>query len=620
MKGMLPATISLRPHRFVGYWGSGLPSELTQRFNRLLEQVQVAPFCVRSGDAINLGQKTSFTLGWEVAYLELEQVPPLPKTEEREMIAAGSVAGLLSNGQGDELLDAWVCLQSNHPNHQLTLGRNSFGRFPLYWLQSGTVLWFASHLQLLVPLCPEPSIQVAALYGYSCFSYVPTPLTPIAAIAALPAGTEQTWELDRETGQIRRSATRSLPSWTYALEQIDQEQEAIDSLQRLLKQAITRQIGDLGRDPVGVFLSGGLDSAIVAALLVQAGVSVRAYTLEFGSAGISEVPYAAQVAQFLQIPLIRVKVTPQQVRKALIPTVRALDLPFGDGVTVPLFLLAEAASQEVRVVFNGEGGDQLFAGWTNKPMIAASLYKGLTSIPEADLLMQQYLQTFHRLYGYESQVFQSAFREQLMTVPVQSWLTSALDGCEDHPFLDRLRRANLILKGAQNIQPRATYLAAAHGLQLRSPFCDPTLAQWTFQIAGSLFLQGSCEKYILKRAVENWLPAEVVWRSKRGMGVPLTNWCQKGLWSDLGHWLNPGRLRQEGIWQPNLATRIVMGQLGMIQGRRIGEILWLLLIWQVWRETIAGQKTSADTWDHPFWCPRSIAVPSLRWYQRTRSG
>ena len=171
-----------------------------------------------------------------------------------------------------------------------------------------------------------------------------------------------------------------------------------------------------------------------------------------------------------------------------------------------------------------------------------------------------------------------------------------------------------MLKGAQNIQPRATSLAWAHGLQVRSPFCDLALAQWTFRLSGRLCLHNACEKYILKRAVTTWLPPEIVWRAKRGMGVPLNVWCFQHFWSSLGNWLHPQRLQAEGLWQDDLPTRIVSGQLGGIQGRRIGEILWLLVMWQLWREQVLGDSRPQPfsyayrvrSFQQPFWLPRQL--------------
>jgi asparagine synthase (glutamine-hydrolysing) len=485
--------------------------------------------------------------------------------------------------------DCWARLQDNG----LILGREPFGKAPLYWLELESTIWFGSHLRLLLPLIPQPEIDSAGLYSYSCFSYVPTPLTPVRAIQSVPAGVELSWAV----GAIV-PATIGKFQWQQAPTQVTDEKVAVAQLQALLQSAVQRQIQDLPDRPVGVLLSGGLDSSIAAALLVQNGVKVRAYTLDFGSAGISEQPYAEQVAAHLQIPLVKVPVNSKLARQYLQATSRALDSPYGDGVTVPLYLLNQAARQDVSVVFNGEGGDQLFGGWTNKPLIAASVYGESTD------LIKPYLQTFHRLYGSEDRSFQPQLMAQLHSLNPVDWIGDALDPADAPELLHRLRRASLMLKGAQNIHPRATNLASWHGLKVRSIFCDLPLATWTFSVSGTLHLQGACEKYILKRAVENILPAEIVWRTKRGMGVPLSNWLLEELWSDLGQWLNPQVLQQAGCWQPDLASRLASGKFGgSIQGRRIGEILWLVIMWEQWRIEVLGAQPTGWSWSHPFWIP-----------------
>lgn len=567
------AGVATYPEQFVGYWGCGNKATLSP----MLEM------------ACQVGGTNSCTLSYPTADGTLIEL---------------SAAGGQSHQHNNTSSDAWVRIEGNC----LTLGRQAFGRVTLYWMQIEQVIWFASRLQLLLHLV-APKVSIPALYGYSCFSYVPTPLTPIEQIAALPAGTEQTWIQD--AGSLLTPQSQCLLEWVEEPHQIYNEQDAIAQLQILLKASVARQIADLDNATVGVSLSGGLDSSIIAALLVQAGVKVRAYTLDFGNSGIPEYSYAEQVAQWLNIPLVKVDATPKQIQSALLPTIKALDLPFGDGVTVPLFLLNQAASQDTQIVFNGEGGDQLFAGWTNKPLIAASIYQAES---DGKSFEYHYLRTFHRLWGYETQVFQPDVYAQVQHLQPQDWLSSALDSTATRSLLHRLRRASLMLKGAQNIQPRATNLAFAHGLQVRSPFCDLPLAQWTFQLSGELCLQGACEKYILKRAVEPWLPPEIVWRQKRGMGVPLTSWCLNEWWRSLGIWLNPGMLQAEGRWQSDLASRIASGKLGgTIQGRRIGEILWLLIVWQLWRSHVLGEPAEKFSGNHPFWLPRYVWKFSNRW-------
>jgi asparagine synthase (glutamine-hydrolysing) len=513
----------------------------------------------------------------------------------------------LVNVAADGLLDrpdAWV----RGTEKSLTIGRQGFGRVTIYWMQIDQLLWFSSRCQWLLPLMERPSVSLAGCYGYSCFSYVPTPYSPIEGLSSISADREQTWNIQKTlTGPL----VTTLGDWDRGLASIHNESKAIGQLQSMLKAAVERQVADLHQEQVGVFLSGGLDSSVVAALLVQLGMDVRAYTLDFGDRGVPEYPYAAQVATHLGIPLVKVAAGPQQIRQSLDETIDALDVPYGDGVTVPLFLLNRAASQDVRVVFNGEGGDQLFAGWSNKPLIAASIYQSAHPTGNMDF-ESQYLQTFHRLWGYEAQVFRSNIQAEIAQIQPHQWICSALSG--DGDLLGRLRRASLMLKGAQNIQPRATNLAVYHGLQVRSPFCDLPLAQWSLGLAGQLCLQGACEKYILKQAVEDWLPAEIVWRTKRGMGVPLTSWCLEDWWRLLGTWLNPNDLEAGGLWQNDLAARVALGQLsGRVQGRRIGEILWLLIVWQRWQSQILGLPSHSRSWQHPFWLPPKFWQYQKKW-------
>ncbi|MDY7006762.1 MAG: asparagine synthetase B family protein [Cyanobacteriota bacterium] len=554
-------------YQFIGYWGYGFPLELNTILTNLTEEKNTKVFNFHQG----------ITVGG-ISYIGAEEM----KLARGETLIASLSASGLSDG-----IDAWV----KHENNQLILGREPFGRVPLYWVKIEKVIWFASQLKLLLPIISEPSISVPGFYGYTCFSYVPTPLTPVENIFAVPAGTEQIF-LEPEI-QIQRHY-----DWRENLVQVEDKNNAITELQTLLKNTINRQIIDLNSEPVGVFLSGGLDSSIVAALLVQAGIKVRAYTLDFGKNSFPEWEYAEKVAQHLDIPLVKVSVTPKLIKNALLDTVKALDLPFGDGVTVPLYLLCQTAAQEVSVIFNGEGGDQLFGGWTNKPIIAAAVYN------KKENFIQQYLQTFHKLWGYEQKIFQPKIYEKVQYISAEKWVEFALDETFCTGLIHKLRRASLILKGAQNIHPRATNLAFSNGLVVRSPFCDLELTEWTFQIPGEFNLKGSNEKYILKKAVESWLPPEVVWREKRGMGVPLSYWCFNELWSEIRQWLNPEVLQAEGRFISDIAITIIQGKLGgKIRNRRVGEILWLLMIWEIWRVTILGESTISNSGYNPLLLP-----------------
>ncbi len=489
----------------------------------------------------------------------------------------------------------------------MTAYRQAFGRMPLYWLNSLGTIWFSTHLKSLLQFVESISVSAEAFHSYCAFSFVPAPLSLIDGICSLEAGSSAIWSKDSCAPQIVKQKNWLLPE-----KLICSEDEAVNALTEELESAVAAQIRGLPSDRVAVFLSGGLDSAITAAALVRAGLDVTAYSLDFGPHGLSELPCAQEVAQHLGIPLKSVRALPRDVQKAIVPTVAALDTAYGDGVTIPLWLLNRAAAQDGHTIaFNGEGGDQLFGGWTNKPLIASRVYGNEPNDNATENVTATYMQTFHRLYAHEHLMFSHAIRSKIADDDLGIHLNEALSQLGKVPLIHLLRRANLLLKGAQNIQPRASNLSIEHGLNLRSLFCHKPLADWTFSVQPELMLRGSCEKYILKRAVESWLPESIVYREKRGMGVPLTEWCIGPLWGHLGKYLNNKRLSRGGYWQPDIASRLVVGEVSaQFAGRRIGEILWLMLMWEVWLDGIKTPDVPLNRYN-AFWPP----VPLLRLFK-----
>jgi asparagine synthase (glutamine-hydrolysing) len=579
---------------FIGYWSAG--RESPERLRRLLDGALGAAGCGQSQilsrhhepHASRLDDSAhrrpfSFGLGACGRQAKLETVEARGPGGAPLLTAALTVSGT------GAVADAWARAGEDG----LVLGREAFGRATLFWTRMGEAVWFASRLGLLLSVAGRAEVSLAGFYAYGCYSYVPAPLSPVHGIFAVPAGTEAAWDGAQPEAAPR---TRALQEWREGEEQETDESAALVRLRRLLDESVAEQLSDERRGPVGVFLSGGLDSALTAALLARAGMEVRAYTLDFGAGCFSEAPYAEQVARSLGIPLTKVAVTPRRVRRTLAPVAARLDGLYGDGVTVPLDLLCERAAREVRVVFNGEGGDQLFAGWTNKPIIAASLYEQ-SAAPEGrdeddakEAFAAHYLRTFHRLHGHEAGVYTDEARREIDRLDARAPLAAALDSSSTRGLLHRLRRANLMLKGADNIQPRASNLGLSHGLDVRTLFCSRPLAEWTFGTSGELWLRGGCEKYLLKRAAEDLLPAEVVWREKRGMGVPLAQWLAGPLRRWALRQLGPRTLEAEGLWLPDIARRVMEGRLGgHVQGRRVGETLWLMLTWRAWRDRVLGE-------------------------------
>jgi asparagine synthase (glutamine-hydrolysing) len=460
------------------------------------------------------------------------------------------------------------------PPPRLTLTRDPFGLHGVYTVQTGDTLWCASRLDLLRRLPGlHVEIEPRALHGYLCFSYVPTPHTLMAGVAALPA-VRQITVIPAEPDHTMHDGWRETEPTRLA------EDAAVAELRQRLQAAVARRVGE--EREAAVFLSGGLDSSLIAALLVELGVKVHLFTLDFGPPFDAELPYAHDIAAHLGRPLHLVPARAAQIRGALRATAAALEQPFGDCVTVPLYLLGRAAAQHVGVVFNGEGGDQLFGGWTHKPMLAAEIYRAEGYEREA-----AYLATFHRFHGITDPLYTSRARAGLGDVDAGAWVRPALSADGFPHLLHRLRAANLSLKGAQNIAPRMVQLAAAHGLRVRAPFFDHSLTEWTFSLPPDWLLYGACEKHLLKRAAEPYLPPAVVWREKRGMGVPTTDWCMGPLRRDVARGLSPSRLRRDGWFAPAFIKTLLRGQdqPQEFRRRRLGEKLWTLLMLHLWLDT-----------------------------------
>ncbi len=447
---------------------------------------------------------------------------------------------------------------SGAPQADPTEAPDPFGVRPLYALRAGGRTHTAADPRALRRL-PGASraVDPAARHGYICFSHPPEPLTLFSGITRV----------------------ETPAPWRESPVPVD-EDAAVRRLRDLLRASTERMLGT-ERD-VGVFLSGGLDSSLVAALLVEAGARVHLFSLDFGAPWDEELAQARALASHLGRPLHAVRARPRDVRRALEPTARALHQPYGDPVTVPLYLLGEAARDHVGTVFNGEGGDQLFGGWANKPMIAAETYGGAGYDREA-----AYLATYHRFHGLEDRLLTPGARSILGRADAGAFLRPALGAPHLPTLLHRLRAANLRLKGAQNIAPRMTQLAEAHGLAVRAPFFDRDLAEWTFTLPPEFFLRGATEKHLLKRAAEGLLPPEVIDRPKRGMGVPATEWLLG--WLSPVRWeaarrLSKRRLKRDGWFDAAYVTALRRGadDPAETRRRRLGERLWALLMLHAW--------------------------------------
>lgn len=220
---------------FVGYWGYGNPESLENLLSNLLNSAPATWGTAKRLARVSNHDSKEDNCLWGVGSIGSDTGLPEGAIED------GVIAALSASGLADSP-DAWVRV---HQDNRLILGREPFGRVPLYWTQVGQIIWFASRLQLLLPVVDTPQVSIPGLYGYSCFSYVPTPLTPVERIFAIPAGTEQTWQGSDEQTITSAPTQKRLLEWREGTEEIRDEETAIAQLQTLLQDAIHRQIADL---------------------------------------------------------------------------------------------------------------------------------------------------------------------------------------------------------------------------------------------------------------------------------------------------------------------------------------------------------------------------------------
>lgn len=502
--------------------------------------------------------------------------PPAPSP-------AAALLGHLSSNNLQTLDGAFAAAWWDGSRNRLTLLRDPFGVRSLYYVEHGGTFYFASELKQLLAI---PGLPIAydpvAIHKYLTFSFVPGEDVPVIGVRRLLPGRVAQWS----NGQLETTTYFTLKENIDP--QLQEPANAVRLVRSLSQQAVRKRLN--GEAEVGLFLSGGLDSSAIAWWLQREEVKVRAFSLDFGQKSV-EKEQAKVVTDHLQIPLTYVKVGGEDVAPVLNDLVWKLDLPYGDPVTGPQYLLGQAARQAgLSCVFNGEGGDQLFGGWTSKPMVSAQLYANLYG---EDNREQIYLRSYHRFYGLEEQLYTPEFKARIGT-PGQrrALLQPYLESGDAATFLNRVRLADISLKGSQNILPRMERMTNAWGLDARVPLFDRALAEASFRLPPQMKLHGACEKYVLKLAMQNRLPKEIVWRRKYGMSVPITDWVLGQLARTTEELLHPQALAKRGLFRSEYVSQLRAGHNDPqeTRRRRLGERLWTLMMLEAWLRVFIDGK------------------------------
>jgi asparagine synthase (glutamine-hydrolysing) len=460
----------------------------------------------------------------------------------------------------------------------LTVLRDAAGVRTAYWtVHDGRfVLAVEPKGALALPGVPR-DLDAGAVAQFLAFSFVPGERCTLRDLREVPAGHQV--EVDLATGAVR------VVRW-FCHEDVEPDDDPdecrhVAAVRHAVDRAVTRRVPT--GQPVAAFLSGGLDSSVV----VAAAAEVRrargddplvALSLHFGQDLPNEVPFARAVAARAVVEHRVVEVTDRALLPMLRRMVWHLDDPIGDPVTIGNFALAEAAAGIAPWVLNGEGGDPLFGGPKNLPMLLAHWYPSMVSGERE----AAYLATWRRAGEEIGTLLHPDLRREVdYERDVLDVVRPYFSAVKPVHFLNKLMVANMRLKGAHLILPKVDRLLGAYALTPLSPLFDVDVLRTSLRTPPRLKLRNGVEKWVLKRAYENALPREVVDRPKSGMRVPVHWWFRGELRREAKAMLSPRAVRRAGVFDPARVRDILRYRTG-----RDGLRLWMLLTFELWRRMV----------------------------------
>ncbi len=498
---------------------------------------------------------------------------------------------------------------------KLFVARDRVGKKPLYYTQTarGTFV-FGSELKSLLQH-PEvrPESDPVAIDAYLSFGYVPDPLSILRGVHKLPPG----HHLSFTDGQI---SIQQYWDFSYKPARVRREEDYLEELRAQLDEAVkVRLVADV---PLGAFLSGGVDSSAVVGLMARhSSRPVKTFSIGFHEDTYNELKYARVAAKHFNTEHYEFIVTPESC-EVLDELVWHFDEPFADPSAIPTYIVSKLAREHVTVVLSGDGGDELFAGYTR--YVTNHRRSGFARLPRffRHGVMQPLSRRLpHGAWGRnylhnialdaldryaDSMSFFTAlnklslytedFRRQLNGSGPEGWMA----GCfreyaarvQSGEALDHLLYLDSKTYLPGDILTKVDRMSMAVSLEARAPLLDHKLIDFVTSIPASMKMKGLETKHILKRAVRDFVPAEILNRPKQGFGIPIQQWINKQLRERIYETLTEQRTRQRGLFEPRYIHTLLDEHM---RGRRDQSMpLWVLLMLELWhRNFIDGAKSTA---------------------------
>jgi asparagine synthase (glutamine-hydrolysing) len=492
---------------------------------------------------------------------------------------------------------------------RLLLARDRMGEKPLYWHHSSQgLLWGSEAKAILAAPWVGRQVNPLALHHYLSLQYTPDPLTIYEGVHQLPAahklviergGAPQVsrwWQLDFE------------PKWDLS------EPEVIEQARELLGMVVEQQL--IAEVPLGAFLSGGIDSSIIVALMAERlSTPVQTFSIGFDERHFSETHYARQIAARYGTDHHEFIFRPDDLVGVIEGAIGATDEPFADPAALPLYELARQTRRHVTVALTGDGGDETLAGYRRyaldgllRPYSALPAWLTQRAVPAAAALLPEPswipedrnpLTGIKRLgqfsaitpkaslarwgsYFGDAQkwaLYTDEWRDAIGAVESAGWIAAAYDQARAASLLDHTLYADHVTYLAGDLLPKTDRMTMAHSVESRAPFLDAAWVEWTARLPERYKVRGLKTKWLLTAAFGDKLPPDIARRGKQGFSVPIGHWLRH----ELRDWA-----RERLIGNPALHTWFRPAEIQRLldehnAGRvNHGKRLWALLMFGVW--------------------------------------
>ena len=482
----------------------------------------------------------------------------------------------------------------------LLLARDRAGIKPLYFAQADGRLFFGSEAKCLLAVpCVDRTLDPEALDHYLAYLYTPRDRAIFKGMRKLPPG----HYLRLADGRVTVARYWALPTTSGAFG--GSEEDALEQLDHTLAAAVrSHMVSDV---PLGAFLSGGIDSSLVVALMSRAADRpVSTFSIGFDEGPFNELPYARRVAEHLGTDHHEHVVRPDAL--AIIDRlIWHFDEPFADSSAIPTWYVSEMARRHATVVLSGDGGDELFGGYErylphpnvarldrHAPRIgravAAATWRALPHGARGKNFLRhvardahgRYLDSVTFYHADERRVLLSAdLRRHLSTGwDAEAFFRAPLDRFGNMPFAAQLMAFDFETYLPEDCLTKVDRMSMAHSIEVRVPLLDHLVAEFAASLPVSLKMRGGALKYLLKRLAYRYVPREVLDRPKQGFAVPIGSWFRGSMREAFGDILTSRTARQRGYFNQPFVARVLAEHLS---GKRDHSLrLWQLLVFELW--------------------------------------